>query len=65
LIPIKRRIRTDAARLVAKLAKAFSFQAESAERPGNQLKGFSEKSFAFETPIGAAAVRGVYGCSAR
>jgi hypothetical protein len=37
-LPIKRRIRNDAARLVAKLAKAFSFRAGSAERPGNPLQ---------------------------
>jgi DNA-binding Lrp family transcriptional regulator len=43
LLPVKRRIRNDAARLVAKLAKTFSIGTESAERPGNQLKGFSEE----------------------
>jgi DNA-binding transcriptional ArsR family regulator len=42
LLPVKRRIRNDAARLVAKLAKAFSFRAGSAERPGNHLRGFQK-----------------------
>jgi len=45
LLPIKRRVRNDAARLVAKLAKAFS-RAGSAERPANHLRRFSEGSFA-------------------
>jgi DNA-binding Lrp family transcriptional regulator len=45
LLPIKRRIRNDAARLVAKLAKAFAFQAESAERPGNHQLVFSKRGF--------------------
>jgi hypothetical protein len=65
LIPIKRRIRTDAARLVAKLAKAFSFRAESAERPGTHFKRFSEKNFTAETPIAGWAVRRAGGCSVR
>ena len=43
LLPIKRRIRNNAARLVAKLAKAFSFRAESAERSENHFKRFSEE----------------------
>jgi hypothetical protein len=54
LIPIKRRIRTDAARLVAKLAKAFAFRTESAERPGNHLRGFSVKEEAAFSPGEAA-----------
>jgi hypothetical protein len=50
LLPIKRRIRNDAARLVARLAKAFSVRAESSERTGNQLReeksGFQDREAA-------------------
>ena len=44
LLPIKRRIRNDAARLVAKLAKVFSFGTESAERSGTTSRGFQNRS---------------------
>jgi DNA-binding Lrp family transcriptional regulator len=43
LLPIRRRIRNDAARLVAKLAKAFSIRTGSGYRPETILKGFSEE----------------------
>ena len=41
LLPIKRRIRNDAGRLVSKLAKSFSFGTKSGDRPGTNFKGFS------------------------
>lgn len=56
LLPIKRRIRNDAARLVAKLAKAFNFRTESAGRPETNSRGFQIGVSASETPIGALHV---------
>ena len=53
LLPIKRRIRNDAARLVAKLAKAFSFRTGSAERTETNSRGFQIGASTVETPIGA------------
>ena len=43
LLPIKRRIRNDAARLIGRLAKAFSLRTASGERPGNSLRGFQRR----------------------
>ncbi len=52
LLPVKRRLRNDAARLVAKLAKAFSLQTESAKRTENHLKKvFSKEEQARAAPL--------------
>jgi hypothetical protein len=61
LLPVKRRIRNDAAHLVAKLAKAFSFRTGSAERPVTNSRGFQIGASTVETPVGACPVRGVVG----
>ena len=58
LLPIKRRIRNDAARLVAKLAKAFSFRAESGAHTGNHLRGFQEEGSASEPGFSSLRVGG-------
>jgi hypothetical protein len=60
LLPIKRRIRNDAARLVAKLARLLSPRTESAARPENHLRGFQIDASAVETLIDANAVHGVF-----